>query len=446
MLDPSETALYEKDETLDLCYPFDILLKPSSPGEISEILRICARYGIPVTPRGGGSGVTGGALPVKRGVVLSMERLNRVIDVNPLDGYVIAEAGVVTATLCQAVREAGGYFPVEPTSSHSSFIGGNVASNAGSVKSCKYGKTGEYVLNLEVVLPSGEIIWTGSNLRKNSSGPNLTQLFVGSEGMLGVITKVVYRLVSPPPGEILVLAAFQNPADACQAVMDIKRSGLFPSEVELIGRRALHLTARFLGEPMPMVNDSISAHLLVCLDKRPGDHSLTDLAFHILEKYAGENIFVGDTQSEKDRLRKIRLNIGAAMTGQNRKYRDIDVCIPLSCLDRYIRKVEDIGEEQEITIACFGHALDGNLHTMLVVDRVDENGDGKLDRVARSIYEYAATIGGVISGEHGIGLLQKEYLPLQYSRSQLELMNKIKDLFDPAGILNPGKSFTSAQN
>jgi glycolate oxidase len=444
--EPADLAPYGKDETLDLCYPFDLLVKPSSPQDISRILRACSSYGIPVTPRGGGSGVTGGALPAGRGVVLSLERLNKIITIDAVDGYVMAESGVVTAHLCHAVKEAGCYFPVEPTSSGSSFIGGNVASNAGSVKSCKYGKTGEYVLNLEVVLPSGEIIWTGSNLRKNSTGPNLTQLFVGSEGMLGIVTKVVYRLLPPPPEEILVLAAFRDPADACHAVMEIKRSALFPSEVELIGQQALNLTAGFLGEAMPLVNEDISTHLLICLDKRPGNDESLDLAFHILEKYAGDNILVADTQSGKERLRKIRLHIGAAMTGYNRKYRDIDVCIPLSFLHRYMQKVEEIAGEEKLTIACFGHALDGNLHTMAVVDRSDEQGERKIHKAARRIYEYATGIGGVISGEHGIGLLQKEYLLLQYTGGQLQLLNDLKRLFDPKGILNPGKSFTAGQS
>lgn len=439
--DTEELFLYGRDETLDLHFIFDVLVRPASPDEISGILQTCARYGIPVTPRGGGSGVTGGALPVRGGVVLSLERLNKIIEINPLDGYVIAESGVITAGLCRVVEEAGCYFPVEPTSSAFSFIGGNVAMNAGSPRSCRYGKTGEYVLNLEVVLTSGEIIWTGANLRKNSTGPNLTQLFVGSEGMLGIITKVVYRLLPPPADEVLVLAAFNSVDDACRAVLDIKGSSLQPSEVELIGPQALHLTADFLAEPMPMVNDKIAAHLLISLDAAPGADGPLDLAYTILEKYAGENILVADASSGKDKLRRLRLHIGAAMRSGVRKYRDIDICIPLSFLHSYVRKVEEMAADG-ITVACFGHALDGNLHTMLVMEGEDEATAARAERIAREIYSYATEVGGVISGEHGIGILQKEYLGLQYSQGQLALLNRLKKVFDPAGVLNPGKSFT----
>jgi len=440
--DPAELYPYGKDETLDLHFPFDVLLKPSCPEEISSILRICAEHGIPVTPRGGGSGVTGGALPVRKGIVLSMERLNRIISISPEDGYVKAEAGVLTAELCRAVREIGCYFPVEPTSSASCFIGGNVALNAGSPKSCKYGKTGEYVLNLEVVLGSGEIIWTGSNSRKNSTGLNLTQLFVGSEGMLGVITKVVYRLLPPPPGELVILATFRHLHDACQAVLDIRRSSLSPSEVELIGPEALRLTADHLGDEATMADNHISAHLLIALEEQPGDPVGLDMLCAILEKYTGESILVGQTHSEREHLRRLRLHIGTAMTGNNRKYRDVDVCVPLSCLYQYIMAVKEMADSEHVMVASFGHALDGNLHTMLVTDSGEEGAMDRIDRAAHKIYAYATGIGGVISGEHGIGWLQSRYLGLQFSHKQLDLMNQLKKVFDPDGVLNPGKSFT----
>ncbi len=441
--DADQLYSYGQDATMDLRYSFDILLKPSSPEAIAKVLLVCMEYGIPLTARGGGSGVTGAALPVRGGVVLSMERLNKVIAIAPLEGYVIAEAGVVTADLCNAVKGAGYYLPVEPTSSYSSFVGGNVAiTNAGSTKSCKYGKTGEYVLNLEVVLPTGEIFWTGSNMRKNSTGLNLTQLFVGSEGMLGIITKVVYRLIPAPSREILLLAAFRNEEEACRAIVDIKGSALHPCEAELIGMDAVRLTADFLGEPLLLMDHALPVHVLIGIDDGPGIPDSLELAFELLSRYAGENILVAETSQEKERIRRLRLNIGAAMTSGNRRYRDIDICIPLSFLSEYIQKVRAIAVEEEMTIACFGHALDGNLHTMLLSESKSVHEQAKMDRAARKIYSYATGIGGIISGEHGIGFLQKEYLSLQYTNDQLILMNRLKRFFDPKGILNPGKSFT----
>jgi glycolate oxidase len=432
---------YGMDQTMDLHYPFDILVKPASAEEISGVLRLCNAYGVPLTPRGGGSGVTGGALPVSGGVVLSMERLNKVLSINSLDGFVMAEAGVVTADLCQAVREKGWYLPVEPTSSSISFIGGNIASNAGSINSCKYGKAGEYVLNLEVVLPTGEIIWTGSNLRKNSVGPNLTQLFVGSEGMLGVITKVVCRLLAPPPHETLVLAAFRDIDDSCCAIRDMREAGLLLSAVEYIGEGALRLTRRFLDGILPLADECFAAHLLVGLERGPGEENNLDKVCYILGKYTANDILVGESHAEKEALRRLRLHIGAAMTGDNRKYRDVDVCVPLSFLCRYLTKVAEIAKDSGVTIACFGHALDGNIHTMLVSDRTVDNDEEKFSRIAHKIYEYASAVGGVISGEHGVGLLQKEYIGLQFSEARLCLLGNLKRLFDPKGILNPGKFF-----
>jgi glycolate oxidase len=442
--DPEYLCGYGRDNTLDLQYSFDILVKPGSTEEIAAVLKICNQYKVPILPRGGGTGVTGGALPCRGGMVLSLERLNKIVSINCEDAYVIVESGVITDDLCRAVEQHGLYFPVAPSSAASSFVGGNVAENAGSVRSCKYGTTADYVLNMEVVLPTGAVIWTGANVPKNSTGLNLTQLFVGSEGVLGIITKVVYRLVQKPLRELVLLTAFSELENACAAVSAIKRSGIQPSAVELICKNAIALTAAAVPEQLPFVEDHIEAQLLIELHETSNGrlNEVLDSLVVLLEAYTGEPVLVGEASSEKERLRKLRYSIGGAMTANLRKYRDLDMSIPPSLLYNYICQVERICREHQIQLVCFGHALDGNLHTMLLLPKTVSASDSiQLDKAVEAIYRFGIAHGGVISGEHGIGLLQKEFMKLQFSDTHNTLMKGIKSVFDPNGILNPGKIF-----
>lgn len=432
---------FERDETLDFRFPFDILIKPAGTAEIAAIVKLCNQYHIPITPRGGGSGVTGGALPVRRGVVLSMERLNNIIELNKTDRYIVAEAGVITADLCEYAEKMGLYFPVAPSSSAYSFIGGNVAENAGSINSCKYGTTSQYVLNLEVVLANGDVIWTGANVSKNVTGLDITRLFVGSEGTLGIITKIVYRLIRKPAHEVSLLAAFESTVAACQAIIAIKASGLLPSAVELIGGQALALTAAYLQTSIPHINEDIHAHVLINIQEDT-ETALLDLMNKlesVITVYTPENLLVATTKWEKETLWKLRFSIGAAMTSGGKKYRDVDTCVPLTVLYPYIKQVEAICARAGIQVIYFGHAMDGNLHTMLLLNEGEEQ--HILQQVLRDIYQYAIDNGGVISGEHGIGLLQKEFIPMQFSTQHLALLKNLKQFFDPNGIINPGKIF-----
>ena len=439
----SETnANYGKDQTLDMVYPFDILIKPHTAEEISNIMRICSQNKIPVTPRGGGSGVTGGALPINRGVVLSLERLNKIIFINEIDSIVMAESGVITADLCREVEKRNLYFPVKPSSCEFSFIGGNVAENSGSVNSYKYGSTGRYVLNLEVVLPNGDIVWTGANVSKNSTGYNLTQLFVGSEGTLGIITKIVLRLLPKNDHTVTLLSAFHHIRDACAAIIEIKRSGIIPFAAELIGEKAIAITSEFSSQPFPLTCKNIKAHLIIEIQEVTStqlDKVLTRIG-EIIQKYSQEDILIGASSVEKEKLWRLRYNIGSALTASSRHYRDIDVCVPLSNLQNYIDFIDTISLRYEIDIAYFGHALDGNLHTMLVLDNASAaSKKTDIENALNDIYSYAISLGGVISGEHGIGILQKCFMNLQFSNEHIRLMQKIKQLFDPQTILNAGK-------
>jgi glycolate oxidase len=432
---------YGKDETLDLHFDFDILIRPASVPEISSIVKICSKYRIPITPRGGGSGVTGGALPVRGGVVLSTERLNKILEINKIENYVISECGVVTDDLRSFAEANDLFLPVYPSSSSYSFTGGNVAENAGSINSCKFGSTSQYILNLEVVMPNGDVIWTGANVSKNVSGLNITQLFVGSEGILGIITKIVYRLITKPKYEVMLLAGFSLLESACKAVIAIKQSRIKPAAVELMCSNAIDLTRGYLGEEMLLKSKDITTHLLISVqeDGEPALHNSLEELNRIIGQYTDENILVAESSSEKYRVTKVRFNIGNAMTMDGRKYRDIDACVPLSFLYDYIKKAEAIAASNRIKMVCFGHALDGNLHTMLVFDDEQSVREKKAEKAILEIYKYVVSIGGVISGEHGIGMLQRDYMKIQHSGSHMKLLRKIKRLIDPNNIMNPGK-------
>jgi glycolate oxidase len=437
-----ELSDYGKDETMEIQFPFDILVKPETSGEISMILQTCNEYKIHITIRGGGSGVCGGALSINGGLILSLEKMNKIITINEIDGYVIAEAGVVTKDLCDAVERKGLYFPVSPSSSAYSFVGGNVSTNAGSINSCKFGKTGNYVLNLEVVLPTGEVIWTGANVRKNSSGLNFTQLFVGSEGVLGIITKVVYQLLPMPDNEVIILAGFNNLEATIEALHALKKSNLKLSMAELLSPGAIHSTAAYLSEKLPLVCDDVSYHLLLGMQYDSGKEYFLELLGDIVYRHTTHELLVGETSLEKDRMMKIRNNIGAFLKSNNMTYRDIDASVPFSFLHEYIIKVEELSVKYNAALIYFGHALDGNLHVMLRQQKeLTEEQIHLHDKVLKDIYQFVVACGGVISGEHGIGFFQREYMAIQYPPKNLEMMKQIKKLFDPNAIINTGNFF-----
>lgn len=432
---------YGRDQTLGLVIPFDLLVRPGSSGEVSNILKVCNEHRIAVTPRGGGSGVSGGTLPLTGGVLLSLERLNNIICINEIDGYVIAESGVVVSDLCDAVEAKGYYYPAAPSSKSFSFIGGNVATNAGSIHSCLYGKTGNYVINLEVVLPDGEIVWTGANVNKSSSGLNLTQLFVGSEGLLGVITKVVYRILPKQEEETMVLAAFQDLNAIIDALLALKRSGISLSVGEFICPKAIAMVSEYLAEPLALARAGACYHLLVGFRSNSfvRDLQLGAIA-NILEAFTDIELLVSQTWSEKDQLMKLRNNIGRALVSNGGAYRDIDASVPVSALYSYLLKIESIADVYHVPFISFGHALDGNLHVMLRKESGKrEEMTEKEAKVLSEIYSFVADCGGVISGEHGIGSLQREFLKFQYPPKNIKMMKEIKQLLDPNGILNQGK-------
>ena len=434
---------YGHDETENLHYTPDLLLKPKSSQEISAILKYCNEHFIPVTPCGARTGLSGGALAVHGGVLLSMERFNRILLIDENNLQVTVEPGVITQELQNAVKEKRLFYPPDPASKGSCFIGGNIAENSGGPKAVKYGVTASYVLNLEVVLPSGEIIWTGANVLKNATGYNLTQLIIGSEGTLGIVTKIVLRLLPHPTKDLLMLVPFFDAKEACRVVPEIFKQGITPSAMEFMERDALLWTLQFVEDSPIQVTDNHAAHLLIELDGWDEKTLFEECEkiYTLLENFECDEPLIAETQAQKDALWSLRRKVGEAVKSHS-IYKEEDTVVPRYELSNLLEGVKDIGTKYGFKSVCYGHAGDGNLHINIIKgDLSDEFWENELKEAIREIFKLTVRLGGTLSGEHGIGLVQKEYMDIAFNDVQLELMRNIKKVFDPKGILNPGKIF-----
>jgi glycolate oxidase len=434
---------YAHDETEELVYMPQVVLKPRTAEEIGAVMRLCNRHRIPVTPRGAGTGLSGGALPHLGGVLISMERMNTILEIDERNGQVTTEPGVITEVLQDAVREKGLFYPPDPSSRGSCFIGGNIAENSGGPKAVKYGVVKDYVLNLELVLPTGDIIWTGANVLKNSTGYNLTQLVVGSEGTLGIVTRIVLKLLPLPRYDLLMLVPFRSLEKAGEAVAAIFRAGFTPSAMELVEVDALRITARYLESVLPVPED-IEAHLLIEVDGNDPGQLMNDMEAIavLLEGYgAGEDVLLAEDAAQKNELWKIRRRVAEAVKKEGYTIEE-DTVVPRAELPALIRGVKALGKEYGFHAVCYGHAGDGNLHIRIKKEgSANSQEDPAIVESLRALFRLVHQLGGTISGEHGIGLVQKGYLDIVFSAVQLELMRGIKAVFDPNGILNAGKIF-----
>lgn len=437
-------AGYDHDETEDLSFFPEVVVKPASPEEISAIMRICHEENVPVTPRGAGTGLSGGALPIYGGVVLSMERFNRILNIDERNLQAWVEPGVITQVLQDAVKEKNLFYPPDPSSRGTCFIGGNIAENSGGPKAVKYGVVKDYVLNLEVVLPNGDIIWTGANVLKNSTGYNLTQLLVGSEGTLGIITKAVLKLLPYPQQSMVMLVPFYSAEQACAAVSAIFNAGVIPSCLEFMERDAIDLAIGFMGDQVTItVDDDVMAHLLVEVDGNNPDVLMQDcekISEVVAEFGAGEILFA-DSEAQKNELWMLRRNVAHGVRSTS-IYKEEDTVVPRAELPVLLKGVKDLGREFGFKSICYGHAGDGNLHVNIVKgDLSDSDWNEKLPKGIRKLFELVVSLGGTLSGEHGIGYIQRPYMDIAFNQVQLNLMRDIKKVFDPKGILNPGKIF-----
>lgn len=442
-LDETNLTEYGHDETEDLCFLPDIVAKPETPEEVAAILRYCNAQNIAVTPSGARTGLSGGALPIHKGIALSMERFNRILNIDEKNHQVITEPGVITQVLQNAVKEKGLFYPPDPASKGSCFIGGNVSENSGGPKAVKYGVTKDYVLNLEVVLPTGEIIWTGANVLKNATGYNLTQLIVGSEGTLAVITKIVLRLIPHPTNDLLMLVPFFNAEKACEAVAALFRAGITPSGLEFMERDALTWTQAFTHDFTIEVKDNHAAHLLIEVDGFDQDALMLECEkiMTVLESFETDEILFAESEAQKNSLWSLRRKVGEAVKSQS-IYKEEDTVVPRYELPALLHHVKAIGNKYGLHSVCYGHAGDGNLHVNIIKGELtDEQWENDLPKAIREIFIEVVKLGGTLSGEHGIGLVQQPYMDIAFPAISLNIMRSIKDVFDPNGILNPGKIF-----
>jgi glycolate oxidase len=434
---------YGHDETEDYVFPPSVVLKPETPEEISAILKVANQYKIPVTAIGGRTGLSGGALSVHQGIGLSMERFNKILHIDEQNLQVTVEPAVITQVLRESVAEKKLFYPPDPSSQGSCWIGGNVAENAGGARAVKYGVTKDYVLNLQVVLANGEIIWTGANTLKNSTGYNLTQLMVGSEGTLGIITKIVMKLLPQVTHNILMLVPFYSAKEACEAVSAIFRAGIVPSALEFMERDAIDWTLKFVPNLNVTVKDDIQAHLLIEVDGNNPDVLFADAEkiTEVLEKFNIDEILFADTEDQKNALWKMRRSVAEAVKS-NSIYKEEDTVVPRYELPKLLEGIKSIGNKYGFQSVCYGHAGDGNLHVNIVKGAMsDSDWQTEIPKGIREIFELTVSLKGTLSGEHGIGFVQKNYMDIAFSKVHLELMERIKFVFDPNGILNPGKIF-----
>lgn len=442
-VDEEVLSHYAHDETEDLHFLPDVVLKPASAEEISAILKLCNQYKIPVTPRGAGTGLSGGALPHLGGVLLSIERLNKIINIDERNLQVTTESGVITEVLQDAVKERGLFYPPDPSSRGSCMIGGNISENSGGPKAVKYGVVKDYVLNLEVVLPTGEIIWTGANVLKNATGYNLTQLMVGSEGTLGIVTKAALKLLPHPKYDLLMLVPFKDPVNACAAVSAIFMAGYTPSVLEFMERDALEFVMQYVDSYIVPLTDDVQAHLLIEVDGNDVDVLMKEMEgiSEVVMQFDCGEIFFADSAQQKAELWKLRRRAAEAVKA-NSIYKEEDTVVPRAELPLLLKGVKEIEKRYGFKSLCYGHAGDGNLHVnILKGDLTEEQWNGSLKKGIVEIFELVKSLGGTISGEHGVGLVQKEYLPIVFDETQMQLMKGIKKIFDPNNILNAGKIF-----
>ena len=434
------------DETEDLVFVPDVVVEPESTAEVSALLAWAHQHDVPVTAAGARTGLSGGALPIQGGMALSLRRMNRIVAMDTLNHQAIVEPGVITEALSNAAAEHGLMYAVDPASRGTCTIGGNLAENSGGPRAVKYGVTKDWVLNLEVVLADGTVIETGANTLKNSTGYNLTQLMVGSEGTLGIITRATLKLLPWPRHQALLLVPFTSAESACAAVAAIFQAGAMPSALEFMERDAIELAQQFTGVHEPALGPDDAAHLLIEVDGFAPEDLMPqcERILPVLEAHGAGEILFAESAAEKDALWFLRRRVGEAVKAAS-TYKEEDTVVPRGELPALLRKVKELGREHGFRSVCYGHAGDGNLHVNILRDDLDDaTWNQTLSLAIRELFREVVRLGGTLSGEHGIGYVQKNYMDLACSPAQLAVMRGIKDVLDPKGILNPGKIFPGA--
>lgn len=449
--DPERLEAYAHDEIAEREYARmpECVVRPGGTAEVAAIMKLASRARIPVTPRGAGSGLSGGAVPLHGGIVLAVDRMNRVLEFDRENMTITVEPGLVTNEINTLVREAGLFYAGYPMSLETCFIGGNVAENAGGGKAVKYGVTGRYVVGLEIVTAAGETIQLGGKLVKDVTGYNLIQLLVGSEGTLAVFTRITLRLMPLPKASVDLLALFPSPEAAIGAVPRMMTAGgIIPTAIEFMDRTSMRAACRYLNEPLAI--REAGAALLISVDGADAaqvERDYDTVGAHCLEAGALE-VFVADNRTTSERVWRIRRNIAEAFKVESPRQSLEDVVVPIAAIPAMVRGVEEIAARWDVAIPCYGHAGDGNLHATPVMNPSwsEAQWRERLPAILSDLYALTARLGGTLSGEHGIGHKRRDQMPLFCSAAHLALLRAVKRAFDPAGILNPGKVFPDGDN
>jgi len=435
--------LYSHDWTEDLRFVPEAVARPRNVQELQQTLAYAYQHEIPIVPAGGRTGLSGGMLPVQGGWVVSLEKLNRILKIDTENLLAVVEAGVITQHLHEAVEAKGLFYPPDPSSRGTCTIGGNIAHNAGGVRAVKYGTTREYVLGLEGFLPDGRPLRTGSHTLKNSTGYNLTQLLIGSEGTLAVIHTAILKLLPKPRHIRTLLLGFPDARSAVAAVVAIFHKGILPSAIEFMERDAVIFGEAYIGEPLYPGATEFGGLLLVEVD---GNHpeALEEEAAVIEEeayRLGAQKSWYAQTSEERERLWRLRRSLGIAVKSSG-PYKEEDTVVPRAVLPDLLEKVKALGAQYGFRSVCYGHVGDGNLHVNILRDNLpDFVWREEIPRAVEELFRYVVSKGGALSGEHGIGWVQRRYMPIQFSEVELSLMRHLKKVFDPKNLLNPGKIF-----
>jgi len=409
------------------------VVRPASTEEVAAVVNLCAKSGTPVVARGSGTSLVGGPVPLAGGVVLSLDRLTR-LEIDLPNTVAVAGAGVITGQLDEAANAVGLMYPPDPASVGMSTIGGNVACNSGGMRCLKYGVTADYITGLIVVLASGQVLRLGGKLRKRASGYRLAQLFIGSEGTLGIVTEVTVKLVPHPRHRATAMVGFATVEDAARAVSRVLAAGHFPAALEIMDRGAMRLVSDLLP---PRFDPDLEAVLIVEQDGNHEEHVQLDL-MRIVELLEGADNRVAQSGAERDRLWEARRSFGKVLMAMPHNYFAEDVAVPVASIPEMIARVRRLAAETELQICIVGHAGDGNLHPTIIFD--DEQRP-LVSRAAAHIFRDALELGGSISAEHGLGALKRDYAEAEHGVEAMALMHQLKELMDPRGILNPHKVF-----
>jgi len=443
LVDQGDLLAYSIDGTWLEAMP-DCVVLPTSTQQVAQVMSIANRELVPVVPRGGSSNLSGGTIPINGGMVMSLTRMNKILEIDPDNLIAIVQPGVITHDLQNEVRKYGLYYPPDPSSVQHSTIGGNVAENAGGLRCLKYGVTSKYVLGMEYVTPTGEIGRTGGRVIKNVTGYQLEQLLVGSEGTLAIITEITLRLIPYPKYRRTLMAVFGRLEDAGRAVSEITRAGIIPAAMELMDNSCIQVVEDYLHIGLPIEADAM---LLVESDGyyESAVEAEIRLIDGILSELAAE-VTLAEDEFQAEELWRARRSVSPAVARIKPNKLGEDVCVPRSAVPDMIRRCQEIARRYDLKLVIYGHAGDGNIHPNILFDKRDLDEVSRVQKAAAEIFQASVELGGTLTGEHGIGLLKRGFLGLALDQTTIGMMRAIKQAIDPNNILNPGKIFPDEES